>query len=68
VKAKREGKKPAEVAPTTRDGDHKRSSVLRTQAHKARRVARRLRHLGHGPIKKPSKRSGIIGKAKRSAA
>ena len=37
----------------------------RGEKTKATRVARRARRLGHGPIKKPSKRSGIIGKAKR---
>ena len=30
----------------------------RAEEHKARRVARRARHLGHGPIKKP-KRQGL---------
>lgn len=32
------------------------------QKNKAKRLAHRKRKLGHGPIKKPSKRSGSMGK------
>ena len=48
--------------PESGSGARRLANERHTAEHKARKAARRFRHLGDGPIKKPSKRTGSMGK------